>query len=131
MEAMRAMEPDTFDSVVTDPPYGIKFMGKEWDHGVPSALYWTEALRVAQSERNHGIPDGQKNQHPTVKPMALMRYLVRLVTPVDGKMLDPFVGSGTTVCAAILEGFNGTGIDRDEASIATARLRCESAAVSA
>jgi hypothetical protein len=51
--------------------------------------------------------------HPTVKPLALMRYLVRLVTPVGGVVLDPFLGSGTTMEAAILEGFRVTGIERE------------------
>jgi len=51
------------------------------------------------------------NHHPTVKPIALMRYLVRMVTPRDGVVLDPFMGSGTTGCAAMLEGMNFIGID--------------------
>lgn len=52
-----------------------------------------------------------KNHHPTVKPLDLMRYLVRLVTPVGGTVLDPFAGSGTTLASAILEGFNTIGIE--------------------
>ena len=51
--------------------------------------------------------------HPTQKPLDLIRYLVRLVTPLDGLILDPFVGSGTTIVAAKLEGFSGIGIDRE------------------
>lgn len=49
--------------------------------------------------------------HPTVKPLALMRYLVRLVTPPGGTTLEPFAGSGTTIEAALLEGFNVAGIE--------------------
>jgi site-specific DNA-methyltransferase (adenine-specific) len=49
--------------------------------------------------------------HPTVKPMALMRYLVRLVTPPGGTVLEPFAGSGTTIEAALEEGFNVIGIE--------------------
>jgi site-specific DNA-methyltransferase (adenine-specific) len=49
--------------------------------------------------------------HPTVKPIALMRYLVRLVTPPGGTVLEPFAGSGTTVEACILEGFNCIAIE--------------------
>ncbi len=56
-----------------------------------------------------------KNHHPTVKPLALMRYLVRLVTPSGGVVLDPFCGSGSTLVAAIQEGFRPVGIDLDEA----------------
>lgn len=52
-------------------------------------------------------------QHPTVKPLALMEWLVRLVTPVGGTVLEPFAGSGTTVEAAIREGFTVIGIERE------------------
>lgn len=45
---MRAMDADSIDSIVTDPPYGLSFMGKEWDHGVPGVEFWVEALRVAK-----------------------------------------------------------------------------------
>ena len=55
-----------------------------------------------------------KNFHPTVKPIALMRYLVKLVTPPNGTVLDPFLGSGTTAVAAILEGFNWMGCEMTE-----------------
>lgn len=56
---------------------------------------------------------GDGNHHTTVKPTDLMRYLVRLVTPPGGLTLDPFVGSGSTGKAAVLEGFRFIGIDRD------------------
>jgi len=64
------------------------------------------------------------NVHPTVKPIALMRYLVRLITPPGGTVLDPFLGSGTTACAAALEGFDCIGIEMnaDYANIAEARI---------
>jgi site-specific DNA-methyltransferase (adenine-specific) len=55
----------------------------------------------------------QSNTHPTVKPLKLMQYLVRLVTPKNGVVLDPFAGSGTTGCACIKEGFNCVLIERD------------------
>lgn len=69
--------------------------------------------------------DGEReNTHPTVKPVVLMRHLVRLVTPPGGLVLDPFIGSGTTAIAANLEGFRCIGIDREEEylDIAEARL---------
>jgi site-specific DNA-methyltransferase (adenine-specific) len=56
----------------------------------------------------------KKNFHPTVKPLALMRYLVRMVTPPNGTVLDPFLGSGTTAVAAILEGFKWVGCEMTE-----------------
>jgi site-specific DNA-methyltransferase (adenine-specific) len=61
-----------------------------------------------ESSKNGGASN---NHHPTVKPVALMRHLVRLVTPPGGTVLDPFAGSGTTLVAAILEGFNAVGCE--------------------
>jgi site-specific DNA-methyltransferase (adenine-specific) len=65
-----------------------------------------------------------KNHHPTVKPTKLMQYLVRLVTPPDGVVLDPFMGSGSTGKAAVLEGFHFIGIEREDeyVELATARI---------
>ena len=65
-----------------------------------------------------------QNNHPTVKPIALMRYLVRLVTPPNGTVLDPFLGSGTTAIAATQEGFDWIGIEREAeyCDIAEARI---------
>jgi DNA modification methylase len=62
----------------------------------------------------NGSPGGSSvttNPHPTVKPLTLMRYLVRLVTPPGGTVLEPFAGSGTTLMAATMEGFNSIGIE--------------------
>jgi site-specific DNA-methyltransferase (adenine-specific) len=47
-EVMRTLDPESIDSIVTDPPYGLSFMGKGWDHGVPGVEFWTEALRVVR-----------------------------------------------------------------------------------
>jgi len=65
-----------------------------------------------------------KCDHPTCKPVRLMRWLCRLVTPPGGLVVDPFVGSGTTAIAAVLEGFRVVGCELDEhfADIACARL---------
>jgi hypothetical protein len=65
------------------------------------------------------------NHHPTVKPIALMRWLVRLVTPPDGVVLDPFAGSGTTIAAAALEHRRGIGIELSEEYVEIARARVE------
>ena len=66
----------------------------------------------------------QANHHPTVKPVALMSYLCRLITPPNGTILDPFCGSGSTGVAAIREGFKFVGIELnpDYAEIATRRI---------
>lgn len=66
---------------------------------------------------------GSRNAHPTVKPVDLMRWLVRLVTPPGGLVIDPFVGSGSTGIAATLEGFNFIGYDREQEWVAVAEAR--------
>jgi site-specific DNA-methyltransferase (adenine-specific) len=63
------------------------------------------------------------NNHPTVKPQSLMRYLCRLVTPLGGVVLDPFMGSGSTGLAAIHEGFSFIGVEINESYVAIARAR--------
>lgn len=66
---------------------------------------------------------GADNTHPTVKPVALMRWLVRMVTPPGGIVLDPFAGSGTTLVAAQLEGFDALGIEQSAEYIEIIRRR--------
>lgn len=65
------------------------------------------------------------NHHPTVKPTALMQYLVRLVTPPNGVVLDPFMGSGSTGKACAYEGFDFIGIDMSEEYVAIAQARID------
>lgn len=67
--------------------------------------------------------------HPTVKPLTLMRHLVRLVTPEGGTVLDPFAGSGTTLEAAALEGFDSIGIEREAEYLPLIGARLERVAV--
>jgi site-specific DNA-methyltransferase (adenine-specific) len=69
----------------------------------------------------------KKNNHPTVKPTALMAYLCRLITPTGGVVLDPYMGSGSTGKAAVREGFSFVGIelDPDYYEIAKARVTAE------
>jgi DNA modification methylase len=68
----------------------------------------------------------QSNHHPTVKPLAVMRYLCRLTkTPTGGVVLDPFAGSGTTVMAALLEGRDAIGIELNEEYFEIMRRRVE------
>jgi DNA modification methylase len=279
LEVMASMSESSVDSIVTDPPYGLSFMGKDWDHGVPGEVFWREALRVAKpgahllafgGTRTHhrlicaiedagweirdclgwlygsGFPKslnlkdkwqgwgtalkpawepivlarkpligtvaqnvlehgtgalnidgcrveteeelgrnnsprtngtsyivqckmmridnsagkgrfpanlihdgsneveavfpknasrffycakastserGEGNNHPTVKPQALMQYLCRLVTPPGGVVLDPFTGSGSTLLAALREGFCFIGIEQEEKYCEIARRR--------
>ena len=79
--------------------------------------------KAPKSERP--VVDG--TAHPTVKPLALMRWLVRMVTPPGGVVLDPFAGSGTTLEAAMLEGFNVIGVEREADYLPLIRARIERA----
>lgn len=85
------------------------------DSGSASRFFY--CAKASRSERGEG------NDHPTVKPLALMRYLVRLVTPPNGLVLDPFAGSGTTGVAAVREGFRCCLIEQNEKYAMYARRR--------
>tara|TARA_R100001463_G_scaffold11549_1_gene32269 strand:- start:4505 stop:5566 length:1062 start_codon:yes stop_codon:yes gene_type:complete len=83
--------------------------------------------KASRQEREQGL-DGhgsRVNIHPTVKPIDLMRYLCRLITPRNGIILDPFLGSGSTGIAAGLEGFDFVGIEREEEYFEIAKTRIE------
>ena len=102
------------------------------DKGGASRFFYQ--AKVSKKERNMGLdkrkngetPEApvQKNSHPTVKPVSLMAYLCRLITPPNGIVLDPFMGSGSTGIAAKLEGlrFCGMEMDEDYFKIASARI---------
>jgi site-specific DNA-methyltransferase (adenine-specific) len=72
-----------------------------------------------------GRTSGAKNNHPTVKPIALMRYLCKLITPSNGTILDPFLGSGSTGIGATLEGFDFIGIELSPEYLAIAQKRID------
>jgi hypothetical protein len=81
------------------------------DQGGASRFFPTFKYQAKAPKRERPKVDGVA--HPTVKPLELMRWLVRLVTPPGGVVLDPFAGSGTTLEAAKLEGFAAVGIERE------------------
>src|SRR5690606_28945352 len=81
----------------------------EYEGGGASRFFYV--AKASRSERTMG--GKVENNHPTVKPIKLMRYLCRLVTPPGGTVLDPFAGSGTTLLAAIQEGFSCIGIEKE------------------
>jgi site-specific DNA-methyltransferase (adenine-specific) len=91
------------------------------DRGGASRFFYT--AKASQAERNIGHAPGERCNHPTVKPIDLMQWLVRLVTPPGGIVLDPFMGSGSTGIACAREGFQFIGIDIDPHNVATARKR--------
>jgi site-specific DNA-methyltransferase (adenine-specific) len=118
----------------------IIVVDKKFDSGGASRFFYQ--AKVSEKERNLGLDlfEGKevirqglagehnnpihKNTHPTLKPINLMTYLCRLVTPVGGIVLDPFMGSGSTGIAALLEGFKfcGMELDKDYFKISEARI---------
>jgi site-specific DNA-methyltransferase (adenine-specific) len=92
------------------------------DDGQPYGMN-TNKFRQDGSERKPVQP--KKNNHPTIKPTDLMRYLIRLVTPSGGITLDPFMGSGSTGKAALKAGFSFIGIEREEEYFEIAKARLE------
>ena len=121
------------------------------DKSIGSAARFFYCAKASRSERNEGLEDfepkresdriatdgvggenprnrtnaAKANHHPTVKPVALMRHLVKLITPLGGTVLDPFMGSGTTAVAATLDGFNWVGceMNTEYVEIINARVR--------
>lgn len=85
-----------------------------------SAARFFYCAKASVKEKNEGV---EKNTHPTVKSIALMRYLVRLVTPTGGVVLDPFMGSGTTGVACVHEGFSFVGIEAEKEYFEIAKAR--------
>ena len=94
--------------------------GQSYDKGSASRFFY--CAKASKSERNAGL---DTNNHPTVKPIKLMQYLCRLITPKDGTVLDPYMGSGSTGIACKKENFNFVGIELDEDyfKIAEARIK--------
>jgi len=81
------------------------------------------ACKCEEPERVHNTVKG--NTHPTVKPLKLCRYLVSLITPKGGTVIDPFAGSGSILIAAKQDGFNFIGIDKEEEYCEIARCRLD------
>jgi len=101
------------------------YKGREFDKVIGfgdegSAARYFYCPKVSKNERNRGL---DKNIHPTVKPIELMKYLCRLVTPKGGTILDPFMGSGSTGMAAKDEGFEFIGIEKEKEYFEIAKQR--------
>jgi DNA modification methylase len=94
----------------------------------PSASEWLaprtiDTFKIGAAAERKAEREPIHNFHPTVKPLALMRWLVRLITAHDALVLDPFAGTGTTGCATVLERRRFIGIERDTDYAAIARAR--------
>jgi DNA modification methylase len=119
------------------PDCPARLMDDQW----PGASRFLYAIKASRRERDAGCdhlpprvvehfpihgqrpPKPLHNTHPTVKPLALARWLIRLTAPTRGLVLDPFCGSGTTGIAAMLEGRRFVGIEREERFVEIARSR--------
>ena len=97
--------------------WGNIFRPERVEFGSGSAARFFYCAKASKADR------GEENKHPTVKPNDLMRYLCRLVTPPNGIVLDPFMGSGSTGKAAIMEGFSFIGIERESEYVEIAKKR--------
>jgi len=86
---------------------------QQFDHGVTDTGGASRFFYVPKANASERPRDGD-TAHPTVKPLDLMRYLVKLVTPPGGTVLEPFAGSGTTLEACVVEGFHVIGIELTE-----------------
>ena len=96
--------------------------------GTAARFYYCGKASRAERERGLTHTKGERrNIHPTVKPAAIMRWLIRLVTPPAGTVLDPYAGSGTTGVACALEGFKFIGCELSPEYAAIARARIEHA----
>ena len=151
-----ALFPDSAGSGGSVPNVKVTGYGATYDYqggerqkvdcGTGSAARFFYCAKTSKKDRDEGLEDftqradtsdgalrdggresqPRKNNHPTVKPTDLMRYLCRLVTPAGGLILDPFTGSGSTGKAATLEGFNFVGFELSEEYCAIARARINS-----
>lgn len=97
----------------------LKHPGQQGFNDSGSAARFFYSAKASKKDR------GENNTHPTVKPTQLMQYLCKLITPPNGTILDPFMGSGTTGKAALLEGFSFVGVEKDPEyfKIAEARIK--------
>ena len=106
--------------------YKTQNLGGLGDTGTASRYFYCP--KTSKKDKDEGMDAlATKNNHPTVKPTELMRYLCRLVTPKGGVVVDPFMGSGSTGKACMVENFSFIGIEKDEAyfEIACARIEAE------
>ena len=120
---------ESTDTILTTPSLR-QLLGSVF-HAIAESTLTTEEKPSASSEKSKRLWYGSKadatdrlgSKHPTVKPTDLMRWLVRLVTPPGGVVLDPFAGSGSTGVACVAEGFDAILIEREAEYVADIRRR--------
>jgi site-specific DNA-methyltransferase (adenine-specific) len=96
---------------------GLKKLQRTGFQDSGSAARYFYVAKPSKSDKEEG------NTHPTIKPTELMKYLIKLITPKNGTVLDPFMGSGSTGKAAVLEGFSFIGIELSEEYLEIAKNR--------
>ena len=103
--------------------YERKPQTKLGDFGGASRFFY--CAKASSSERNIGLDTskGEQNIHPTIKSISLMTYLTKMITPKEGIVLDPFMGSGTTGLAAKQEMFGFIGIEKEKEYFEIAQKR--------
>lgn len=116
---------DPEDAEIRRLVYQSKASKKDRDEGLEGFEKKAAGGMQGRNNGSMGSITMSRNIHPTVKPTDLLRYLCRLITPPDGVILDPFLGSGSTGKAAMLDGFNIIGIEQDEDYVEIARARIE------
>jgi len=85
-----------------------------------------EGIRTNAPRENEDVKTPVRaNHHPTIKPIKLMKYLCRLITPKNGTCLDPYMGSGSTGIACKEEGFGFIGIEKDKEYLEIAKARID------
>jgi DNA modification methylase len=99
-----------------------KELNRPQDSGGNASRFFKSIIYQAKASKSER---GVGNIHPTVKPVALMEYLIKMVTPTNGIVLDPFMGSGSTGVACVLNDFEFVGIDLDKDYCEIARARIE------
>lgn len=108
--------------------YVAKASKRERNAGLEGEIKQKQGARPNSSDSSGKFPDHDHresggNNHPTVKPVKLMEYIIKLVTPPNGVVMDPFMGSGTTGVAAKNLGFNFLGIEMNEEYVEIAKRR--------
>lgn len=132
-DEIEAVFPSSADGSASRFFYCCKASAREREEGLDDMPKRTSGELVGRQEGAPGTQSpsagagrasqGRANVHPTVKPVEVMRWLVRLVTPAGGVVLDPFTGSGTTGIAAVAEGFGFIGFELDPLHVEIARRR--------
>ena len=147
LEYMKTLAPASVDCVITDPPYGIGVQNKNcvagrndrrsdekitWDEFIPSQEYFDEIFRISKynkvfkfTQRWTNFVNTKQTDHPTEKPVDLMKYCIELVSKEGETIFDPFMGSGSTGVAAIQTGrrFMGCEISAEYFAIAEKRVK--------